>query len=235
MGNNYQRPPVVLVVEDDPDTAEIVSQILTSAGFTTYLADDGETALQQLASFTPDLVILDIALPGIDGMEVLQLVREASSVPMIMLSGYSQPQERVSALRTGADDYVTKPFVPDVLVARANALLRRINRSPKAIPLPDGQLVIDPVGHQAHVGDRTADLTPVEYRLLSTLADRAGHAVSHAFLARAIWDEPGSSTEDRTAQLRGIVSRLRQKIEADPNNPQIVQTLHRYGYWIPYV
>ncbi len=221
----------ILIVEDDEDTAEVVSTLLEDAGYTTLAVDRGESALNEIASLAPDLVLLDIILPDIDGLEVLRRVRDRSFLPMIVLSGLNQERDKVRALEAGADDYMSKPFSPEELLARVSALLRRVEWTPQPeTKLVVQQLELDIPHRQAFIRGRKLHLTPVEYGLLITLMRNAGQIVTHDELLRAVW---GEQYEGDYSVLRVNISRLRQKIEENPRRPAYIVTIPSEGYRMP--
>lgn len=221
----------ILIVEDDEDTAEVVCTLLQDAGYHAIAVDRGKVAIDEIAAMSPDLVLLDINLPDINGLEVLRSVRTHSFLPMIILSGFGKERDRVIALEAGADDYLAKPFSPDELVARVRALLRRVEWTPK----PETHLVVrnlelDMPRRQASIGGRRLHLTPIEYGILITLMRSAGKIVSHDDLLRAVW---GDNYRGDFSVLRVNISRLRQKLEENPRRPAYIVTVPGQGYWMP--
>jgi two-component system, OmpR family, KDP operon response regulator KdpE len=227
----HERTLQILVVEDDDDTAEVVCTLLEDAGYNAVAVDRGETALDEISNLSPDLVLLDIRLPDINGMDVLRTVRAKSFLPMIILSGYGSERDRVQALEAGADDYMGKPFSPEELVARVRALLRRVEWTPKSESrLKVRELELDIPRRQATMDTRRLHLTPIEYGILLTLMRNAGKVVSHNELLQAVWgDHYGGSY----SVLRVNVSRLRHKLEDNPRRPSYVVTVPGRGYWMP--
>jgi DNA-binding response OmpR family regulator len=221
----------ILVVEDDDDTAEVVCTLLEDAGYRAIAVDRGETALDEIVNLSPDLVLLDIKLPDISGLDVLKSVRSHSFLPMIVLSGYGNERDRVKALEEGADDYMGKPFSPEELVARVRALLRRVEWTPKPeTKLKVRKLELDMPRRQAAMAGQRLHLTPIEYGILVTLMRNAGKVVSHDDLLRAVW---GDNYKGDYSVLRVNVSRLRQKIEENPRRPLYLVTVPGRGYWMP--
>jgi phosphate regulon transcriptional regulator PhoB len=223
-------PPRVLVVDDEPHIVELVRYNLLQEGYDVTTAGDGETAIEKVRSERPDLVVLDIMLPGADGIEVCRRLRKESATPIIMLTAKGGEQERVVGLETGADDYVTKPFSPRELVARVRAVLRRRIRevaAPTQDPIRVGGLRLDPVAHEVTLGDRVVDLTAREFDLLWLLMRHPNRVFTRDFLLEHIWghDFYGST---RTVDMH--VSRLREKIEDDPGHPTYVVTVRGVGY-----
>ena len=221
----------ILIVEDDEDTAEMVFTLLEDAGYTPNAVPSGHTALEQIAQSPPDLVLLDLKLPDIDGLEVLKRVRERSFMPMIVVSGYNKERDKVIALEAGADDYLGKPFSPEELIARVQALLRRVAWTPQPeTTLVVQQLELDIPHRQARIRGRKLHLTPVEYGLLITLMRSDGRVVSHDELLRSVW---GEQYEGDYSVLRVNISRLRQKVEENPRRPTYILTVPGEGYRMP--
>ncbi len=221
----------ILIVEDDEDTAEVVCTLLEDAGFKATAVDQGKAALCEISSMSPDLVLLDLNLPDINGLEVLREVREHSFLPMIVLSGYGKDRDRVIALEIGADDYMSKPFSPEELVARVRALLRRVEWTPKAeTHLMVRELELDMPRRQATIRSQRLHLTRTEYLILVTLMRKAGEVVHHDELLLAVW---GDNYKGDYSVLRVNISRLRQKLEEDPRRPRYVVTVPGQGYWMP--
>lgn len=221
----------ILVVEDDEDTAEVICALLADAGFHASAVDRGELALSRIAANAPDLVLLDINLPDIDGLEVLKSVRTHSFLPMIVLSGYGRDRDRVTALEVGADDYMAKPFSPEELVARVRALLRRVEWTPKPeTHLQVRHLELDMPRRQARIRGTRLHLTPIEYGILVMLMRNAGQVVSHDDLLRSVW---GDQYRGDYSVLRVNISRLRQKLEENPRRPTYIVTVPGQGYWMP--
>lgn len=226
-----ERTLQILIVEDDDDTAEVVCTLLEDAGFSTIAVDRGESALNEIAALSPDLVLLDINLPDMNGMDVLRSVRSHSFLPMIILSGYGKDRDRVVALEAGADDYMAKPFSPEELIARVRALLRRVEWTPK----PETKLVVrrlelDIPRRQAIIRGKKLHLTPIEYGILQALMRNAGKTVTHDDLLRAVW---GDQYKGDFSVLRVNISRLRQKLEENPRRPTYIVTAPGQGYIMP--
>jgi len=223
----------ILIVEDDGDTAEVVCTVLNSAGFRAVSVDNGGAALDEISQQLPDLMLLDINLPDMNGMEVLKSVRSHSFLPMIVLSGYGRDRDRVMALEAGADDYMAKPFSPEELVARVKALLRRVEWTPKPeTQLQVRQLELDMPRRQASIRGQRLHLTPIEYGILLALMRSAGQVVTHEELLRVVWGDEYADTGDYSV-LRVNISRLRQKLEDNPRRPTYVVTVPGRGYWMP--
>jgi two-component system, OmpR family, KDP operon response regulator KdpE len=221
----------ILIVEDDEDTAEVVCTLLQDAGYHAIAVDRGEIALTEISELSPDLVLLDINLPDMNGIEILKSVRTHSHMPMIILSGYGQDRDRVIALEAGADDYMAKPFSPEELVARVRALLRRVDWTPKPeTHISVRQLELDMPRRQARNNGERLHLTPIEYGILVTLMRRAGEVVNHDELLRTVW---GDTYKGDYSVLRVNISRLRQKLEENPRRPDYIVTVPGQGYWMP--
>ena len=220
----------VLLVDDEPIVREVVEQYLRQDGFQVETAADGPEALQRFAAGRPDLVVLDLMLPGVDGLEVCRRIRTQSNVPIIMLTAKADEVDTIIGLGVGADDYVAKPFSPRELVARIKAVLRRASAPPplaEGDPLRFGDLVVRPDRRQVEVAGRAVDLTAREFDLLEFLARHPGQVFSRDDLLDKVWDWAYAS-DGGTVTVH--VRRLRQKIEADPERPRHVKTVWGLGY-----
>jgi DNA-binding response OmpR family regulator len=223
-------PRLVLVVDDEPRMIRFIRMNLELEGYHVVEAGNGIEALDQLRKHMPDLVIMDIMMPKMDGFETLQLLREISTVPVILLTVKGEEEDRIRGLELGADDYVTKPFSPRELVSRVNAVLRRADwpsASPRTILEIDERLSVDFNRHQVIVSDERIDLRPTEYRLLSHLIQNAGWVVPHETLLAKVW---GYEYRDETHYLRLYINYLRKKIEEDPAEPKYILTERGVGY-----
>lgn len=221
----------ILIVEDDADTAEMVSTFLETAGYSTATVDSGEIALSEIINRQPDLVLLDLGLPDMPGLEVLKQVRASSFLPLIVISGKTQERDKVVALEQGADDYMGKPFSQEELLARVMALLRRVDWTPTPEPkLIVRHLELDMARRQASIRSKKLHLTPVEYGILVTMMRGAGEVVSHDDLLHAVW---GERYEGDYSVLRVNISRLRQKLEEHPRHPSYIVTVPGQGYIMP--
>lgn len=220
----------ILVVDDEPHIVELVRYNLAREGFDVSVAYDGAEALQKTRAEAPDLVILDLMLPYVDGLEVCRHLRRESPVPILVLTAKDAEQDRVRGLELGADDYVTKPFSPRELVARVRAILRRTawdGHPPREAPLSAGGLVLDPATHEVRLRGRLVDLTTKEFDLLRLLMSHPSQVFTRDFLLEHIWGyEYFGST--RTVDMH--ISRLREKIEDDPNAPTYIVTVRGVGY-----
>ena len=219
----------VLVVDDEPETTKYVSANLQARGYDVLTAGDGLMALETFRESVVDLVILDIMMPGLDGFEVCRAIRRRSGVPIIMLSARGQEKDIVRALDLGADDYLTKPFGVEEMLARVRATLRRTPRTGVAPrpPLVMEDLKIDFAARRIMVRGREVQLTPTEYDLLVHLAINAGRVLTHRALLQAVW---GLEYSDETEYVWVYIRRLRRKIEPDPGNPRYILTQPGVGY-----
>jgi len=218
----------VLVVDDEPTIAEVVSRYLQRAGYSTRIAGDGPDALAQISAQRPDLVVLDLMLPGMDGLEVMRRMQESERVLVILLTARGEPSDRVIGLRLGADDYVVKPFSPAELVARVDAVLRRVVPEPELEdPIAFDDLELDPVARRVTVRGKEAQLTVREYDLLLHFVRHPGQVFSRDQLMDAVWQY---SFYTDTSTVTVHVRRLRAKIEIDPSEPRWLQTVWGVGY-----
>lgn len=223
-----EHPVRVLIVDDEPQIRRLLRVSLTAHGYETTETALGQDAILRAAADHPDLVILDLGLPDIDGQEVITRLREWSDVPIIVLSVREREKDKVAALDSGADDYVAKPFGIDELLARIRAALRhRVQADVKEPVFQSGNVVVDLGRRRVSVGNREVRLTPREYDLLRVLVTHAGKVVTHRQLLRAVWG-PGYATE--TQYLRVYVGQLREKLEADPSQPGLILTEPGVGY-----
>jgi two-component system response regulator MtrA len=219
--------PRILVVDDTLDLAEMLGIVLTGAGFDVDLVNRGDEALEAFRNNPPDLILLDVMLPGIDGIEVCKLIRKESMVPIVMLSAKGETRDVVAGLEAGADDYMEKPFKNEVeLVARIRARLRRTNGDVTGV-LSIGDLTIDVTAHEVHRGSEIITLTRLEFDLLVALAKDPGRVFTRDALLSEVWGYR-HSTDTRLVNVH--VQRLRSKIEHDPEHPQIVLTIRGVGY-----
>jgi two-component system KDP operon response regulator KdpE len=223
------KKPRVLVVDDEPETIKYVSTNLRVRGYDVLTAEDGLTALREFDQSIVDLVILDIMMPGPDGFEVCRAIRRRSDVPIVMLSARGQERDIVRALDLGADDYLTKPFGVEEMLARVRAALRRTTQTGAAPrpPLVVEGLEIDFGARKVTAQDVEIQLTPTEYDLLAHLAVNAGRVLTHRSLLQAVW---GPEYGDETEYLWAYIRRLRRKIEPDPSNPRYILTQPGVGY-----
>ncbi|MGB4441407.1 MAG: response regulator transcription factor [Coriobacteriia bacterium] len=216
----------ILVVDDEEPIRKIVEYALTEAGYEVHLAQDGEGAQFLIAEVKPDLVVLDVMLPGKSGLDIARDLRATSGVPIIMLSARGDEVDRILGLEFGADDYVTKPFSPRELVSRVKAILRRVDGTPPERIIV-GDLEIDTESRQVKVAGQTIPLTTSEFTILLHLARHPGKAFSRQAILAALWDESPVGDE-RAVDVH--IHNIREKIEADQKNPAYLLTVRGYGY-----
>ncbi len=218
----------ILVVDDERKIIAVLKGYLEQAGFRVLTAGDGQMALTTFRHAKPDLVILDLMLPGIDGLEVCRALRRESSVPIIMLTARAEEADRLIGLELGADDYVVKPFSPREVVLRVRAILRRVEGEIAASEvLQAGGIILDLAAHQATVAGRPVELTPMEFELLAVLVRSPGRTFARAQLLQQIQDSPLEGF-DRTVDVH--IRNIRAKIEPDPKNPRYIHTVYGIGY-----
>lgn len=217
----------ILVVDDDVALAEMIGISLRSEGFDTVFCEDGLSAVAMFRSTNPDLILLDLMLPGRDGIEVCRNIRAESGVPIIMLTAKAETADVVRGLETGADDYMIKPFKPKELIARIRTRLRPAAGPISQETLAIGDLVIDPSGHEVRRENEIIGLTPLEFDLLFALASNPHHVITREVLLEKVW---GYRYKADTRLVNVHVQRLRAKIEKDPDNPKIVMTVRGIGY-----
>jgi len=224
-----ESKPKILVVDDEPQIGRVMRTSLSTHGFDVRVAADGEAALDLFNDWHPTLVVTDLSMPNMSGLELCRRLRLISDVPLIVLSVKSEERVKVEALDAGADDYVTKPFGMDELLARIRAALRRnANRAAKdSAILEVGDFHIDSEAHTATVKGEEIHLTPKEFELLLFLARHPGAALTHHKLLGAVW---GGNYTEQTEYLRVFIGQLRKKIEADPGNPKYILTEPWIGY-----
>lgn len=220
----------VLVVDDEPTIGDVVSRYLQRAGYTTSVAADGPSAVLAAGTQRPDLVVLDLMLPGIDGLEVMRRIREQDRrrTPIILLTAKGEESDRIIGLRLGADDYVVKPFSPAELVARVDAVLRRLDTTPEdEPPIELDGLAIDPVGRRVTAAGEEVQLTQREFDLLLFLARHPGRAFTRNQLMDRVWQY---SFYTDTSTVTVHIRRLRAKVEPDPEQPRYIETVWGVGY-----
>jgi DNA-binding response OmpR family regulator len=220
----------ILVVDDEPRYVQAIQINLEASGYEMLTARDGQTAIELAATEEPDLILLDIRMLGLDGYEVCRRIREFSAVPIIMLTALAEDADKVKGLDIGADDYVTKPFSADEILARVRAVLRRVELSERQSPCPTfqaGDLLVDFAQQRVFACGQEANLTPTEYRLLCELVRQAGRVLVPEYLLEKVW---GMGYEAENHLLWQAVHRLRRKIERDPRNPKYIQTRPGLGY-----
>ena len=220
----------ILVVEDEEGIRVFLTTRLSRAGYTVVEALNGLEGLQKFYSDRPDIVILDIAMPEMDGWQTLQRIREVSTVPILMLTAAAQEQEKIRGLEEGADDYITKPFSGDELLARISAVLRRAQQPAKDLEnniYSDAELSIDFQRHEVFVRGEPVEFSATEFRLLSTLTGNEGNVLSQERLLYLVW---GEDYEESLNIVRLYINYLRQKIEVDPRKPKLIETVRGFGY-----
>ena len=222
--------PLILVVEDDPPIRNLIAVTLKAHGYDYLTASTGDAAIMQASSHNPDVIFLDLGLPDVDGIEVIRRIRTWSDLPIIVISARSEDKDKIDALDAGADDYLTKPFSVEELLARLRVMQRRIaairasNNEPVFV---NGPLKIDYATGCVYLADAEVHLTPIEYKLLCLLAQNAGKVLTHSFITHKIW---GAAWESNVASLRVFMATLRKKIEPTPSSPQLIQTHIGIGY-----
>lgn len=220
----------VLAIDDDANLLRLLGESLEGAGFQVLTAGNGLEGIRQLYAARPDLVILDLMMPQMDGWDTLKRIREMSEVPVIMLTARDAEADRLRGFELGVDDYVTKPFSLAELNARVRAVLARAARAPAAGPPPPlvvGDLIIDFTSRRVLKEGEALQLTPTEYRLLAALAENAGRTLSHEQLLERVW---GPAYVDEPSYVKRYIWYLRQKVEDDPAHPRYVETVRGFGY-----
>jgi len=216
-----------LVVDDDRTLAELVTFALQREGFEVVQAHDGEVALRRWAEEEPDVIVLDVNMPKVDGFAVCRRIRAEAETPIIMLTVRGDEDDIVRGLELGADDYIPKPFSPRQLVARIHAVLRRAGRTPTSAVRQVGLLTLDPSRREVRVsGGEAISLTPLECQLLELLMLNAGHVLTHSAIIDHVWGPEGADRD----MLRQVVHRLREKIEPDSSEPIYIETVPGLGY-----
>jgi len=220
--------PTVLVVDDEPKIVQLARDYLEHAGFAVLTAGDGASALQAARVRAPDLIVLDLGLPGLDGLEVVRSIRASASTPIVVLTARDTELDKLLGLELGADDYVTKPFSPRELVARVRAVLRRSERAIEPREhLEVGELVLDVPRLRTTVAGRVVDLTATEFQILGTLAREPGRVFTRSQLLDAVH---GVAFDSYERAIDAHIKNIRRKIEADPARPRFIQTVYGVGY-----
>ena len=222
--------PVVVLIEDEPQIRRFLRATLTGQGYRLFEATTGADGLVEVGSRQPDVVIVDLGLPDVDGIDVIRRLREWTAAPIIVLSARGQERDKVTALDAGADDYVSKPFGASELLARIRVALRHTagaSHEADDATFTIGELRMDLLHRQVFVGDREVRLTPIEYKLLATLVRHAGKVVTHQQLLREVW---GPTHTDQSHYVRVYMAHLRHKLEAEPARPQYLRTEPGVGY-----
>jgi DNA-binding response OmpR family regulator len=220
----------ILVVDDEPKIADLARDYLEHAGFTVRIAADGQAALTSVRRDRPDLVVLDLGLPGLDGLDVTRAIRRDSNLPVIMLTARDDELDKLLGLELGADDYLTKPFSPRELVARVRAVLRRVDNaadSGAAELIRAGDLTLDLPRMRADLAGRTVDLTPTEFALLAAMARQPGRIFTRSQLLDAVH---GVAFESYERAIDTHIKNLRRKLEPDPRRPVLILTVYGVGY-----
>jgi two-component system alkaline phosphatase synthesis response regulator PhoP len=218
----------ILIVDDEPQIVRVLKGYLETAGFQVITASDGTEAIAAFRHESPDLVVLDLMLPEVDGLDVARAIRRQGDVPIIMLTARVEETDRLIGLELGADDYVTKPFSPREVVARVRAVLRRTERTePAPRTLKEGDIVLDPDKRQVTVRGRSVELTPTEFDLLAVLMETPGRVFSRMQLLDKV---QGYAYEGYERTVDAHVKNLRQKIEEDPKQPRVILTVYGLGY-----
>lgn len=223
--------PLILVVEDDSPVRNLIVTTLKTHDYKYITAENGNAAIMEASSHNPEIVLLDLGLPDIDGVEVIKTIRSWSNMPIIVLSARSEDNDKIEALDAGADDYLTKPFSIEELLARLRVIQRRLmslNQSNQASSVfVNGNLKIDYAAGCAFLGEKELHLTPIEYKLLCLLSHNVGKVLTHTYITQNIW---GTSFDSDVASLRVFMATLRKKLEKDANGPQYIQTHIGIGY-----
>ncbi len=224
--------PRILVIEDDSAITNLIRTTLEMQDYQYHTAQTGAVGLMEATSYNADVIILDLGLPDMDGVEIIQKIRGWSAVPIIVVSARSEDNDKVEALDTGADDYLTKPFSVDELLARLRAALRRrqlddASLAPQKSVYQNGRLSIDYSAGCAYMDNKEIHLTPIEYRLLCVLAKNTGRVLTHNYILKEVW---GNSFSDDASSLRVFMATLRKKIEQNPAEPKYIQTHIGVGY-----
>lgn len=220
----------ILVVEDDTPVRNLITTTLKTHDYKFLTAPNGAAAIMEASSHNPDAVLLDLGLPDMDGVEVIKTIRSWSNMPIIVISARSEDTDKIEALDAGADDYLTKPFSVEELLARLRVTQRRLAGAQSDSGAPvfhNGSLCVDYAAGCAYIGEGELHLTPIEYKLLVLLSQNVGKVLTHTYITQKIW---GSSWENDIASLRVFMATLRKKLEAAPDSPQYIQTHIGVGY-----
>lgn len=222
----------ILIVEDDPPVRNLITTTLKAHDYKYIVAENGDEAIRQASTCNPDIVLLDLGLPDVDGVEVIRKIRTWSNMPIIVISARSEDGDKIEALDNGADDYLTKPFSVEELLARLRVIGRRLamvqaNAGKNGSLFVNGSLKIDYAAGCAFVGEEELHLTPIEYKLLCLMSQNVGKVLTHTFITQKVW---GSSWDNDVASLRVFMATFRKKLEAAPDSPQYIQTHIGVGY-----
>lgn len=223
---------LILVVEDDAPVRNLITTTLKTHEYKYIVAPNGESAVMEASSHNPDIILLDLGLPDIDGVEVIKRIRTWSNVPIIVISARSEDSDKIEALDSGADDYLTKPFSVEELLARLRVTQRRLaiihtDAAANESVFTNGKLKVDFAAGCAYLNGSELHLTPIEYKLLCLMAKNVGKVLTHTYITQKVW---GSSWENDVASLRVFMATLRKKIESEPGSPQYIQTHIGVGY-----
>src|SRR6266536_3233072 len=219
--------PVALIIDDDVQIRRLLRVVLESENYQVIEAETGQQGLMEIAGRRPDVIVLDLGLPDLEGLEVLKRLREWSEAPVIVLTVRDDVQEKVAALDAGADDYVTKPFSTPELLARLRAAQRKTRPAEEISVFKHGDLIVDLSSHNVTRASREVKLTATEYALLRLFVRHPGRVLTHRYILREIW---GPKSEEHRQYLRVYVTHLRQKIESDPAKPSLISTAPGIGY-----
>ena len=223
---------LILVVEDDAPVRNLITTTLRTNDYRYLMAGNGETAMLEVSSHNPDIILMDLGLPDMDGVQVIRQIRAWSNVPIIVISARSEDTDKIEALDAGADDYLTKPFSVEELLARLRVTQRRLafmnsERLTASAVFTNGNLRVDYVAGCAYMKDQELHLTPIEFKLLCLLSKNVGKVLTHTYITQNIW---GRSWENDIASLRVFMATLRKKLEKEPDSPQYIQTHIGVGY-----
>jgi two-component system KDP operon response regulator KdpE len=224
--------PLILVVEDDCAVRNLITTTLDTQHYRFLTAETGEQAILEAASHNPDILLLDLGLPDMDGVDIIRKIRTWTNMPIIVISARSEDTDKIDALDAGADDYLTKPFSVEELLARLRVTQRRLNAVQNESPaqsavFENGSLKIDYAAGCAYLNETELHLTPIEYKLLCLLAKNVGKVLTHTYITKEVW---GSSWDNDIASLRVFMATLRKKLEQTPGSPQYIQTHIGVGY-----
>ncbi len=223
---------MILVVEDDAPVRNLITTTLKTNNYKYIVATNGENAIAEASSHNPDIILLDLGLPDMDGVEVIKRIRTWTNTPIIVISARSEDSDKIGALDSGADDYLTKPFSIEELLARLRVTQRRLammhsDAGVNNSHFTNGRLTIDYAAGCTYLGEQELHLTPSEYKILCLLAQNVGKVLTHTYITQKLW---GKSMENDIASLRVFMATLRKKIESEPNSPQYIQTHIGVGY-----
>ena len=224
--------PLILVVEDDSSVKNLIAMTLKTHDYRYIIASNGSTAILEASSHNPDIVLLDLGLPDMDGVDIIRKIRSWSNMPILVISARSEDSDKIEALDAGADDYLTKPFSVEELLARLRVTVRRLammstESSNESSVFVNGQLRIDYAAGCTYLGDEELHLTPIEYKLLCLLSQNVGKVLTHTYITQHVW---GNNWDNNIGSLRVFMAALRKKLEKGPDSPQYIQTHISVGY-----